>query len=99
MRNRYSRSFGRRGMTRRPRRGVALLAALWLVIAILTVALQFSMEAKERRTVGILASERGQQRALALGAFQLTRARMEQALRVAPTGTNVQNLRGADPWL
>jgi type II secretory pathway component PulK len=84
---------------RRPRRGVALLAALWLVIAILTVALQFSMEAKERRTVGILASERGQQRALALGAFQLTRARMEQALRLAPTGTNVQNLRGADPWL
>ena len=86
-------------MPPRPRRGVALLAALWLVIAILTVALQFSMEAKERRTVGILASERGQQRALALGAFQLTRARMEQALRVAPTGTNVQNLRGADPWL
>jgi general secretion pathway protein K len=86
-------------MTERPRRGVALLAALWLVIAILTVALQFSVEAKERRTVGILASERGQQRALALGAFQLTRARMEQALRVAPTGDNVANLRGADPWL
>lgn len=103
MKNRYSRSLAasrQLGMTgRRPRRGVALLAALWLVIAILTVALQFSIEAKERRTVGILASERGQQRALALGAFQLTRARMEQALRVAPTGTNVQNLRGADPWL
>ena len=102
MRNRYSRSLiasRRLVRTPRPRRGVALLAALWLVIAILTVALQFSMEAKERRTVGILASERGQQRALALGAFQLTRARMEQALRVAPTGDNVANLRGADPWL
>lgn len=93
------RARSRRPSAVRPRRGVALLAALWLVIAILTVALQFSMEAKERRTVGILASERGQQRALALGAFQLTRARMEQALRVAPTGTSVQNLRGADPWL
>jgi general secretion pathway protein K len=89
----------RRPFVARPRHGVALLAALWLVIAILTVALQFSMEAKERRTVGILASERGQQRALALGAFQLTRARMEQALRIAPPGTNVANLRGADPWL
>jgi general secretion pathway protein K len=86
-------------MTPRPRRGVALLAALWLVIAILTVALQFSMEAKERRTVGILASERTQQRALAYGAFQLTRARMEQALRMAPTGQSVANLRGADPLL
>ena len=42
------------------RRGVALLAALWLVIAIVTVALQFSLEARERRTIGILASERGQ---------------------------------------
>ena len=81
------------------RRGVALLAALWLVIAIVTVALQFSLEARERRTVGILSSERGQQRALALGAFQLTRARMEQAIRVAPQGDNVAVLRASDPWL
>jgi len=44
---------------------LALLAALWLVIAIATVALQFSLEARERRTVGILASERGIQRAAA----------------------------------
>jgi general secretion pathway protein K len=87
------------GSAVRPRRGVALLAALWLVIAILTVALQFSMEAKERRTVGILASERAQQRALALGAFQLTRARMEQAHRIAPTGTSVDVLRASDAWL
>jgi type II secretory pathway component PulK len=86
-------------MAMRSRRGVALLAALWLVIAILTVALQFTMEAKERRTVGILASERAQQRALALGAFQLTHARMEQALRTAPQGTNVEVLRSFDPWL
>ena len=55
----------------KPRRGVALLAALWLVVAIAAVALQFSMEARERRTLGIMASERGQQRALALGALAL----------------------------
>jgi general secretion pathway protein K len=83
----------------KPRRGVALLAALWLVVAIATVALQFSLEAHERRTVGILASERGVQRAAALGALALTQARLEYALRVQPTGNNIQQLRAADPWL
>jgi general secretion pathway protein K len=83
------------------RRGVALLAALWLVVAIAAVALQFSIEAHERRTIGILASERGMQRAAALGALALTQARLEQALRVAPSGTNqaVASLRASDPWL
>jgi general secretion pathway protein K len=83
----------------RSRRGVALLAALWLVVAIAAVALQFSMEAHERRTMGLLASERGVQRAAAMGALALTQARLEQALRVAPTGRNVQVLRASDPWL
>lgn len=83
----------------KPRRGVALLAALWLVVAIATVALQFSLEARERRTVGILASERGIQRAAALGALAVTEARLEQALRVAPTGTTVQRLRSSDAWM
>jgi len=85
----------------RARRGVALLAALWLVVAIAAVALQFSIEAHERRTMGLLASERGQQRALASGAFALVRARMEQALRLGPQGAtgNVARLRASDPWL
>jgi general secretion pathway protein K len=81
------------------RRGVALLAALWLVVAIAAVALQFSVEAHERRTIGLLASERGTQRAAATGALALMQARLEQALRVAPSGTNVQVLRASDPWL
>ncbi len=80
---------------------MALLAALWLVVAIATVALQFSIEAHQRRQFGILASERGQQRALALGAFALTRAKLEQALRIGPQGNNVAIaiLRSSDPWL
>jgi general secretion pathway protein K len=84
----------------RSRRGVALLAALWLVVAIATVALQFSLEARERRTVGILASERGIQRAAALGALAAVQAKLEQALRVAPSGNNVAiaRLRASDPW-
>jgi general secretion pathway protein K len=83
----------------RARRGVALLAALWLVVAIAAVALQFSLEAHERRTVGLLTSERGMQRGLALGALALIQAQLDQALRVAPSGSNVQRLRSSDPWL
>ncbi|HXT15693.1 MAG TPA: type II secretion system protein GspK [Gemmatimonadaceae bacterium] len=81
------------------RRGVALLAALWMVVAIATVALQFSIEAHERRTVGILVSERGVQRALATGALALIEAKLDYALRVAPSGSNAQRLRSFDPWL
>ena len=77
------------------------MAALWLVVAIAAVALQFSLEAHERRTVGLLTSERGQQRALALGALAMTQARLDEALRVAPSSSNlnVQRLRASDPWL
>lgn len=84
----------------RPRRGVALIAALWLVVAIATVAMQFGLEARERRTIGIVAAERGVQRAAALGALALVQARLDYALRVAPSGNNnVARLRGSDPWL
>jgi general secretion pathway protein K len=85
----------------RQRRGMALLAALWLVVAIAAVALQFSIEAHERRTIGILASERGIQRAAALGALAMLQARLDQALRVAPSGNNptINRLRASDPWL
>jgi len=81
------------------RRGVALLAALWLVVAISVVALQFSLDARDRRTLGVNASDRGIERAAALGALALMQARLEQALRVAPSGTNITRLRAADPWL
>ncbi|HEY9227232.1 MAG TPA: hypothetical protein VIP11_11325 [Gemmatimonadaceae bacterium] len=85
----------------RSRRGVALLAALWLVVAIGAVALQFSLEARERRTLGILAAERGQQRGLALGALALVRARADQQMRTVPTGSNpaTARLRASDPLL
>ena len=83
----------------RKRRGVALLAALWLVVAISIVALQFSLDARDRRTLGLDASERGVERAAALGALNMMHARMEQVLRIAPSGTNVARLRAADPWM
>src|SRR5262249_53011439 len=79
----------------------ALLAAWWLVIAIATVALQFSIEAHQRRSFGIFASERGQQRALAVGALALVRARLEQATRLGPQNAtgSLARLRASDPWL
>jgi general secretion pathway protein K len=85
----------------RQRRGVALLAALWLVVAIAVVALQFSLEARERRTIGILASERGIQRAAALGALAVMQQRLEQAARLGPSADanpGLARLRATDPW-
>ena len=85
----------------RARRGFALLAALWLVVAIAAIALQFSLEARERRTIGILASERGIQHAAALGGLALLQARLEQALRLGPAADAnplLARLRATDPW-
>ena len=85
----------------RRRRGFALLAALWLVVAIAAIALQFSLEARERHTVGILASERGIQHAAALGGLALMQARLEEALRLGPTADanpQLARLRATDPW-
>lgn len=78
-----------------------MLAALWLVVAIAAVALQFSIEAHEKRTIGILASERGIQRAAALGALAVMRQRLEQAARLGPSADNnpqLARLRATDPW-
>jgi general secretion pathway protein K len=86
-------------MSTRNRRGVALLAALWLVVAIATVAAQFAIEARERRNVGILAAERGIQRAAAMGALAMTQAKLEYAMRVAPASANAARLSSSDPWL
>ncbi len=81
------------------RRGVALITALWLVVAIAAVAVQFSIDARERRTLGLGASDRGMQRALAGGALKLVEAKLDYALRTVPTGRNTAMLRSSDPWL
>jgi type II secretory pathway component PulK len=47
-----------------------------------------------------MASERGQQRALALGALAYAQAKLEYAIRVAPSGNNpnIAQLAASDPW-
>jgi general secretion pathway protein K len=85
--------------SRRTRRGVALITAIWLIVAISVVALQFSIDAKERRSLGLNAADRGAQRALAGGALKLVQAKLDYALRTVPTGRNTSMLQASDPWL
>jgi len=82
-------------------RGVALITALWLVVGIAVVALQFSLDAHERRVLGMTAAERGVQRAAAAGALAMMQARLDYALRTRNLSGNqaVASLRSFDPWL
>lgn len=85
---------------RRRRPGFALLAALWLVVAIGVVALQFSLDARERRLLGIGGQERAEARAATDGALAIARARLEQVLRRQRVGGgNADRLRSYDAWL
>src|SRR6185436_2502230 len=54
---------------RRPMRpGFAMLAAIWLIVAIAVVVLQFGLDAHERAQLGLEAADRGRGRAAATGA-------------------------------
>jgi general secretion pathway protein K len=78
-----------------------MLAALWLVVGISVVALEFSLVGRERREFGLGAADRAHGAAAALGAFALTQARLEYALRTGPQsqGGAVGRLRSSDAWL
>lgn len=83
------------------RRGIAMLAALWLVVGITVVVLEFSLVGRERRQVGLAAADRTRGAAAALGAFAMTQAQLEYALQVGPQSTAgaIGSARAADPWL
>lgn len=84
----------------RSRRGVALIAAMWLTVAIAAVSLQFALVAHERRQLGLAASDRGVELAADNGALALVQARLDQLLRTAPSGTGaIAGLRASDPWI
>lgn len=78
-----------------------MLAALWLVVGITVVALEFSYVGRERRELGLAAADRVRASAAALGAFALTRARMEVALRNGPQNAtgDLARMQASDPWL
>ncbi len=76
------------------------MAALWLVVVIASVALQFSLVARERTLIGIAASERTRDRAASSGALATVIARMDYDLRMrAGTRGSAAALRSFDPWL
>ncbi len=82
------------------RRGVAMIAAMWFVVGIAVVALSFSLDAKERRTLGLNAAERGQGHAAALGALAAVQAAMDVALRSnAQNAQALAGTRSGDPWM
>ena len=91
----------RRGIGMRNRRGIAMLAALWLVVGITVVILEFALIGRDRREVGLAAADRARASAGALGAFSMTRARLEAALRAGPQSTAgaIGSAQAADPWL
>jgi general secretion pathway protein K len=84
----------------RERRGVALFAALWLVVAIGVVALQFSLEARERRLAAANTIELAEARAAAMAGVEHAHARLDRVLRQrALQGAGPENRRAADAWL
>jgi general secretion pathway protein K len=86
-------------MTSSPRRGIALLAALWLIVAIAAVSVQFGLAARERRLLGLAGADRARERAVAAGALATMQARMDYDLRNRVVGRGAAALRSSDPWL
>ena len=81
------------------RRGVALFTALWLVVAIGVVGLQFSLEARERRLASANTVEIAQSRAAALAGVEHAQARLERLARQPVLGAGQSASRAQDPWL
>lgn len=84
----------------RDRRGVAMLAAMWLILGISIVALQFALSGKERRVLALAAADRGQGRGIALAALANVQAQLDQAAR-SPASSNaaLAVTRSGDPWM
>lgn len=87
----------------RARRGVALLAALWLVVMITTAGLQFATVARERRQLGLTSSDRSRDRAALEGVLAQVQARLEweerERLRTDARRVTTRRMRTLpDPW-
>lgn len=91
---------------RRPRRGLALLAALWLVVMITTAGLQFAAVSRDRRFLALSAVDRGRDHGALEGALAIVQARLESELRAPsrmPSGRAARRRSAVgstrvDPW-
>ena len=89
-------------MTRHPRgnrRGVALFTALWLVVAIGVVGLQFSLEARERRLAAANTVEIAESRFAAMAGVEHAQARLERLARQPVLQAGNLSTRSQDAWL
>lgn len=79
--------------------GFALLAALWLLVVLSSVALEFSLQARERRLATANALEERRARAAADAGIEHARARLERLLaRVEPLAAAADPQQLLDPW-
>ena len=80
-------------------RGFALIAALWLVVAMSTVGLQLSLSARHRRLAAANTIEAAQSRAAAVAGIEHARARLEHRLADATlVALNRGRPAAADLW-
>jgi general secretion pathway protein K len=83
----------------RSRPGFALLAALWLLVALSVVGLEFSLQARQHRLAAANLLETGRARAAAEAGLEHSRARLADRLRVAELRAGTVDPRHlADPW-
>lgn len=83
----------------RGERGFALIAALWLLVALLVIGLEFGLRARERRLAAINLVEDARARAAADAGIEDTRAHLAQLLRDAdPSSSRADLDRQLDPW-
>ncbi len=80
-------------------RGVAMLAAIWLVLVLSAAAMDFAVVAADRRALGEAASDRGRAFAAGLGAIQIMQSRLDQALIQTSINGSPAATRLADAWL
>src|SRR4051812_29683605 len=83
----------------RSRRGFALMAALWLLVAISALSLELSVTARGRRLAAANTLEEAQASLAASSAIEQPRARLTRALTDGGTGQTWNDPRSIiDPW-
>jgi len=82
---------------RSPRRGVALLGALWLVAMIASVSSQFAVSVRERRALGLVAADGARDQAVLVGALATLQAQLEAEARATTRSERSAPLL-IDPW-
>lgn len=80
-------------------RGAAIVIAIWLMVMLSALALEFSLVSHDRQQFGIAAAERGWGQAANMGALAILQARMDMDIaQVGVAGYDPQT-RQSDAWL